>query len=169
MKKMISLFIQAFAAVLLIILDQVTKAIAVQGLKDQASFVLIPGVFELQYVENRGAAFGVLQNQRWFFILMVVVVLAFVIWALSRLPEIPHYHPLRAVGVLVAAGAVGNVIDRVSLGYVVDFFYFSLIDFPVFNVADIYVVVSMFLLFVLIFTLYKDDEFTFLKPGKKKS
>lgn len=167
MKKSVSLFIQALAVVLLVVLDQITKAAAVAGLKVQPSFILIPGVFELQYVENRGAAFGVLENQRWFFLMIVAIVLVFLIWIFIRMPETSHYKPLRILGIFVAAGAIGNMIDRAVLGYVVDFFYFSLIDFPVFNVADIYVTVSMFFFIILILTLYKDDDFDFLKFKKK--
>ena len=69
---------------------------------------------------------------------------------------------------MIASGAVGNMIDRVSLGYVVDFFYFKLIDFPIFNVADIYVSVSCVLLAVLLVFFYKDQDFAFLSRSKKK-
>ena len=69
-----------------------------------------------------------------------------------------HFLPLRVCAVMLAGGAIGNVIDRLYLGYVVDFFYFKLIDFPVFNVADIFVTVSMFLLIFLILFFYKEDD-----------
>ena len=66
--------------------------------------------------------------------------------------------PLKACIVAIAAGAIGNMIDRVRLGYVIDFFYFELIDFPIFNVADIYVTVAAFALVLLILFYYKEDE-----------
>ena len=154
---------------LLVLLDQLTKKAAVMYLKGKDAFSLIPGVFELQYLENRGAAFGALQNQRWFFILVVFLVLAALIWCFLRLPEEKHYRPLAILSILIAAGAIGNMIDRILNGYVIDFFYFSLIDFPIFNVADIYVTLSMLTLFLLIFTFYKDDDFSFLNPSKKKN
>lgn len=149
---------------LLVLMDQITKHIAVWHLKGKPAVSLIPGVFEFQYLENRGAAFGTLQNQRWFFILSVILVLAVVAWCFLRFPLKKHYEALRVLGAVITAGAIGNLIDRTINGYVVDFLYFSLIDFPIFNVADIYVTVSMFLLFVLILTVYKDDDFSFLKP-----
>ena len=103
---------------------------------------------------NRGAAFGILQNQQWVFIyLLCAVFLIFIIWFYLRLPKQSHYLPLAALGVGIAAGAVGNLIDRIRLNYVVDFFYASCIDFPVFNVADIYVTVSVFLLVFFYFVL----------------
>ena len=131
---------------------------------------LIPGVFELQYLENRGAAFGALQNQRWFFILIVIFVLAVLLWCFIRFPKEAHYRPLAVLAVFIAAGAIGNMIDRLLNGYVIDFLYFSLIDFPIFNVADIYVTVAMVVLFILILTIYKDDDFHFLKlHGSEKA
>ena len=69
---------------------------------------------------------------------------------------------------MITAGGIGNLIDRVRLNYVVDFIYFSLIDFPVFNVADIYVTVSMFLLLILVLFYYKDEDFQFLKWKREK-
>lgn len=167
-KKIVQVISAAVSVILFVLLDQLTKVAAVYYLKDNSAVELIPGVFELQYLENRGAAFGAFQNQRWFFVVIVFIVLAAVIWCFLRLPETGHYTPLRVVGVFVAAGAVGNMIDRIANGFVVDFLYFSLINFPIFNVADIYVTVSMAVLFVLILTLYKDDDFHFLKPGCKE-
>ncbi len=169
MKKHSRIILSAVAVFLLVLLDQLTKKAAVMYLKGKDAFSLIPGVFELQYLENRGAAFGALQNQRWFFILVVFLVLAALIWCFLRLPEEKHYRPLAILSVLIAAGAIGNMIDRILNGYVIDFFYFSLIDFPIFNVADIYVTLSMLTLFLLIFTFYKDDDFSFLNPSKKKN
>ena len=71
MKKHSRIILSAVAVFLLVLLDQLTKKAAVMYLKGKDAFSLIPGVFELQYLENRGAAFGALQNQRWFFILVV--------------------------------------------------------------------------------------------------
>lgn len=166
-KGLYYMILQTAVVILLVVLDQITKGAAVSGLKDKAGIPLIPGVFELHYLENRGAAFGTLQNQRWLFLIFVFLILVGVIWCFAKLPQDRHYYPLRLIGVLVSAGAVGNMIDRIVNGYVVDFLYFSLIDFPIFNVADIYVTVSMFLLFVLLFTVYRDEDFSFLKAGKR--
>ena len=141
-----------------VILDQWTKHLAVLHLKDQTPYTLIEGVFKLQYLENRGAAFGMLQNQRVFFYICVVVIAVFVIWFYKRVPMTNRYLPLRLCSIFVLAGGIGNFIDRVKLNYVVDFFYFELIDFPIFNVADIYVTCSMFALVFLICFYYKEEE-----------
>ena len=153
---------------ILIIFDQWTKALAVAHLMNQEPFVLIPGVFQLHYLENRGAAFGMLQGQRLFFVVIAILVLAAITYIYFKLPWQKHFHYLRAVGIFVAAGAVGNLIDRVSLGYVVDFFYFELINFPIFNVADIYVTCATFVLAFLILFYYKEEELECLFPKKEK-
>lgn len=157
---------EIIGAVLFLILlgiDQLGKSMAVTHLKDNAAVPLIKGVFELQYLENHGAAFGMLQKQRGFLLCFTVVILVVLVFLYWKLPDGKRYLPLRLIGILTGAGAVGNLIDRMMQGYVIDFFYFKLIDFPVFNVADCYVVVAAFLLFFLICFYYKDEDFDFLK------
>ena len=152
---------------LLIALDQWTKALAVKYLMNQQPFVIWDGVFELHYLENRGAAFGILQGQKVIFLICTVLVLAVLAFYYNRMPLEKKYQPLRAVGVLLGAGAVGNLVDRMVQSYVVDFLYFSLIDFPIFNVADCYVTAGAILLAILIFFVYKDEELGFLSLKKK--
>lgn len=152
---------------LAILLDQWTKHLASTGLKDQPPVILIRHVFQLCYLENRGAAFGLLQNQRIFFLISALVILIAAIWIYRKLPFCKRYLPLRLCIIGICAGAIGNMIDRIWLGYVVDFFYFNLIDFPIFNVADIYVTVSTFALVILILFYYKEDEFEDLFHRRK--
>ena len=152
---------------LLIALDQWTKALAVKYLMNQQPFVIWDGVFELHYLENRGAAFGILQGQKVIFLICTVLVLAVLAFYYNRMPLEKKYQPLRAVGVLLGAGAVGNLIDRMVQSYVVDFLYFKLIDFPIFNVADCYVTAGAILLAILIFFVYKDEELGCLSLKKK--
>jgi signal peptidase II len=132
----------------------------VKVLKENGSIPILKNIFELTYVENRGAAFGILQNCQWLFVVLTAVVLAVLFWFFFRMPEGRRYLPARLCLTGLAAGAVGNLIDRVVQGYVVDFFYFKLIDFPVFNMADIYVVVTILILAVLILFYYDEDEFS---------
>lgn len=146
------------AAAVLLFLDQYTKDLAVSALKDQPSIPIIKNVFELSYVENRGAAFGMLQNRQWMFIILTAAVLVALGWIFHKMPFEKRYIPARFCITGLTAGAVGNLIDRVSQGFVVDFFYFKLIDFPVFNVADIYVVVTIILLAVLLLFYYDEEE-----------
>ncbi len=159
-------FLDILFFVLLVILDQITKNLAVVYLKDKPAYVLWDGVFELHYLENRGAAFGMLQNQKILFVTIAAVILVIIGYLLIKLPRNKHYAMLEILLVLIASGAVGNMIDRIQFNYVVDFFYFKLIDFPIFNVADIYVSVSCVVLALLVLFFYKDEDFDFL--GKKK-
>lgn len=138
--------------------DQVTKYFALTKLKDQEPYVLLKDIFQLEYLENRGAAFGLFQNQRIFFFISVLVICIAAFWFYTRVPMEPHYLPLRICAVMIVSGAAGNFIDRVRLNYVVDFFYFKWIDFPIFNVADIYVTVATFLLILLLFFYYKEED-----------
>lgn len=146
------------AVAVLLFLDQYTKHLAVSVLKDQPSIPIIKNVFELSYVENRGAAFGMLQNRQWMFIILTAAVLVVLGWIFHKMPFEKRYIPVRFCITGLTAGAVGNLIDRVSQGFVVDFLYFKLIDFPVFNVADIYVVVTIILLAVLLLFYYDEEE-----------
>ena len=149
--------------------DHFTKWLAVTYLKDQDPVVVISGVFQFQYLENRGAAFGILQNHQYIFAIGAVLILIGVIWIYGRIPDTRRFIPLKICAVLLASGAVGNLIDRLALNYVVDFCYFNLIDFPIFNVADCYVVVGCILFGVLLLFYYQDHEFDWLtsKKGQK--
>ena len=155
--------------VLLVAIDQYSKIIAAASLKGTAPFVLIRGVLELRYLENHGAAFGIMQNGRIFFTVVALVVLAVIAVVLRKAPTTRRFLPFRICLVFLAAGAVGNLIDRVRFGYVRDFIYFSLIDFPIFNVADIFVTVSVFCIMLSVLVIYKDEELEFLFGKKKES
>lgn len=151
--------VAVIAAAAGVLLDQFTKYLAITRLKGEEPFILLKGVFQFEYLENRGAAFGLFQDQRMFFFISVAVICTVVIWFYLKVPMERRFLPLRICAVLIVAGAFGNCIDRVRLNYVVDFFYFKLIDFPIFNVADIYVTVSTFALVVLLFFYYKEEDF----------
>lgn len=154
--------------VLLVGLDQAAKALAVYFLKDQQPFVIWDGVFELRYLENQGAAFGMMQGQRPFFLVIGAVVLIGVLWLFWNMSKDEKYWPIRLIAIFVLAGAWGNMLDRLRLSYVVDFFYFKLIDFPIFNVADIYVSVGVAVLAVLIFFYYSDEDLEHMLPKKER-
>ena len=148
-------------------LDQITKYLALTKLKGQEPYIIIKDVFQLEYLENRGAAFGLFQDQRLFFYLSVAVICGIVFWFYLKVPMNRYYLPLRVCAVFIVAGAFGNFIDRVRLNYVVDFFYFKLIDFPIFNVADIYVTVTTAVLFLLLCFYYKEEDLERILHGGK--
>ena len=160
MKKQIRIYIYIIG---LILIDQLSKVWALSALRGTEGIVVIPNVFELSYLENRGAAFGILQDHQIFFVLITVAAAVILTWIYRRIPQTKKYIPLRISYALIMAGAFGNLIDRVFRGYVIDFIYFSLIDFPVFNMADIYVVCSgIFLVFCVCFKYKDENDFRFL-------
>lgn len=152
----------AFLFVILILIDRITKNLAVQYLRGN-EIELIPGVFSLHYLENRGAAWGMLQNAIWLFVVITIVVIAAMLYFYGRLPMERKYWLLRFTLILLAAGAAGNFIDRIIWHYVVDFLYFKYINFPVFNVADCYVCVAAVLLIYCLLFRYKEEDFLWKK------
>lgn len=147
---------------ILTLIDQLTKHLAVKYLKETSGIILIPDVLEFQYVENRGMAFGLLQGRQILFLILCVAFCAGILYLYARIPKNSYYAPLSVIGGILFSGALGNFIDRAFYGYVTDFIYFSLIDFPVFNIADIYVVCGGILLAVLVIFRYKDEDFYFI-------
>ncbi|MBO5472570.1 MAG: signal peptidase II [Lachnospiraceae bacterium] len=162
LKKKLFLLLDLFSIILLVLLDQYTKYLAVIHLKDKAAFNIISGVLELNYLENKGAAFGMLQNQKVFFIFVAMVILGVIAYVLWKTPDDRKYTILHLLLSLIAAGAIGNVIDRIRYDYVVDFIYFVLINFPIFNVADIYISVSALVLILLLLFYYKEKDLNFI-------
>ncbi|MQN01500.1 MAG: signal peptidase II [Lachnospiraceae bacterium] len=141
----------------LIILDQLTKLAARTALSG-GDIDLIPGVLELHLLYNTGAAFSMLTGKSIVFYILTPVISAVIIYFFIRLPFEKKYMPMAFVLSSLVAGAVGNYIDRVAFGKVTDFIYFSIINFPVFNVADIYVTLSVIFLLILILFKYKDED-----------
>lgn len=143
--------------------DLFTKSLAVNALQGGKHIPIIPGVLEFYYIQNRGAAFGIFQDGTFILSVISFVTLIALIVIYLRIPDGRKFLPLRLVLIFIAAGAAGNLYDRVILRYVRDFIYFSLIDFPVFNVADIYVTCSVFLLAFLVLFYYKEEDLQFKK------
>ena len=164
--KLKNIGIFAIINILAIALDRYTKLLAKSHLKGNKPFVIIDKILELIYTENRGAAFGIMQEKQIFFFIITAAVMLAILYVILRLPSDKRYIPLLIALSFVFSGAVGNLIDRVTNSYVIDFIYFMPINFPVFNVADIYVTLSAISLIILFFFVYKEDEFGFLSPKK---
>lgn len=139
-------------------LDRITKVLAT-GLMGKPDIILIPGVLQFHYLENTGAAFSLLNGQFVFFFITTPLLCILILFLLSKLPfDNRRYFPLWLIGFLMLAGALGNLYDRIVYRYVIDFIYFSLINFPVFNVADIYVTCGLILFVLLYIFFYKENE-----------
>ena len=147
------------SAVILTVIDQISKFLALEYLKPLKSIELIKGFMTLTFVENRGAAFGILYGARWFFVIITIAVtVAAIIYLKKYMPNTKEYFYVKISIVLILAGAWGNAIDRLFRGYVVDYFETTFIKWPVFNVADIYVVVGTILLAFLFIFIIKDEQ-----------
>ncbi len=167
-KKKLLLFLDLLLIVGLIFFDQYTKQWAMIRLKDKPAYNLINGFLELNYLENQGAAFGMLPNQKFFFIFVAVVILCVETYVIFKVPDHKKYTILHPLFSLLVAGSVGNMIDRVRYDYVVDFIYFVRINFPIFNVADIYATLSALALLILLGFVYKEEDLYFISFKQKR-
>ena len=166
--KLIGLIVDIISIIVLVLLDQYTKILAVNSLKGNAPHVLIDDVLEFRYLENRGAAFGMLQDKKTLFVFMTIVMLLVVFYVLFKLPALKKFVVWHVFLCFICAGGIGNMIDRVRFDYVIDYIYFKLIDFPIFNFADILVTIGTILLFIVILFFTKEEELDFLKFGIRK-
>ena len=148
-----------FSAIILIgiLLDQLTKLLCVKFLMPVKTVPIIKDALHLTYVENRGAAFGMLADSRWVFMLIsTVAIIAMLFYLYSGMTQGVLYEVAIS---MVISGGIGNMIDRIALGYVIDFIDFRLIDFAVFNGADSFVCVGAGLLILaLILDIIKESR-----------
>lgn len=161
------LFLSVLAFCSLLLADQYTKWLAVSRLKGQEPFVIIRRVLEFSYLENTGAAFSSFMGRQALLIGLTTVVILLLLWKYLTLPGEKRFVPMRLCMLLIISGAVGNLVDRVRNKYVVDFIYFVPINFPKFNVADIYITVGVALLAILLFFYYEDAELETLMTIRK--
>lgn len=147
----------------LVVVDQLVKYFAIIKFQFEP-IVVIKGVFELTYVENRGGAWSILENKRLFFIITTIIILIVILYTFYK--NIVHTNLGKFALVIVFAGAVGNFIDRLFRGYVVDMFNFKLINFPVFNVADICIVCGGIAFIYYVMFQHDAEEKKVQKNGK---
>lgn len=142
----------------LLLADQYTKHLAALHLKGRPPIVLIKRVLEFSYLENTGAAFSSFSGKQTFLIALTTSVIILLAWRYFTLSAGRRFIWMRLCLLLILSGAVGNLIDRVVRHYVVDFIYFVPINFPKFNVADIYITVGVAVLAALMLFYYSDEE-----------
>lgn len=141
-------------SVLVVVIDQASKYAVVQNIEEGQMIPVIDNFFYLTLHRNPGAAWGILQNARWFFLIMVPVVTLIVLYMMIKNKSTF----LRLILAIILGGAVGNYIDRVAVGKVTDFllFYIGSYDFPIFNAADIFLTCGTALLAVYILFFYRE-------------
>lgn len=155
----------------LVILDQVAKVWAVVRLENKPSIIIIDGAFELYYLPNgnTGAAFGMLQGHQWLFMFIAIIISLALLFIIYCMPLNKRYNLIIITMTFIIAGGIGNMIDRIRLNYVIDFIYFSLINFPIFNVADMYVSVGTTILVILLLFYYKEADVNLIERNLKET
>lgn len=141
---MLYLWMALFAAAIVAV-DQLTKYLVVQNIPLYAQIEAIPGIFHLTYVQNTGAAFSAMEGMQWLFVLIFLAFTVFIFWEFPK-KRWPFTTLERWCLAAVYAGGLGNIIDRVRLGYVVDMIEVEFLSFPVFNVADCFITCGCILL-----------------------
>ena len=148
-------------------IDQLTKLLAINNLRDLADEIpVINKVFGLYYVENKGISFSMLSSKMALIIIITSIIMLILIYVMIRTPKTKYFMPFSIVLSVIIGGAAGNMIDRIVRGFVIDFIMLDFINFPIFNVADIFVCVGLFILVILIIFKYKDKDFDFIIPKK---
>lgn len=170
MKKLSHVLVPLLFLAGMVGLDQWTKYLTIQHLSDGHEVKFIGDAVVFSYMQNRGMAWGFFQNAQFVLCLLTVLAIAVIIFLYVRTPFEKEYRPIRIAEVMLVGGALGNLIDRIFRfdpaeggtyfhGYVVDMIYVKAINFPVFNVADIFVSLAFLsFLFLLVF-VYNEDEF----------
>lgn len=166
-KKLQNNIIMSVMMILLLAFDQVTKYIFSTTLNIGERIAIIPNILEFTYIQNRGAAFGMLQGGKWIFLSITILFSIILFIEYKQIPNDKKYNLYKIITIFLIAGAIGNAIDRVMFSYVRDFIYISCINFPVFNIADMYVTISMFLLILKVIKTNKKDECYFLNGIEK--
>lgn len=151
----------------LLALDQITKTLAMARLRNQPPFVLISGVLEFRYYENRAAAFGNFGGMPTLLLVVNCLLAAALLWLFWRMPATRDYRIYRLLTTILIAGALGNILDRIVHGFVIDFIYIILINFPIFNVADMCITGSV-ITFAIYWLACKDDRLERLFSKAKK-
>lgn len=141
------------AAVMLILLDQLSKQWIVNHIPLNAIRKCVPGIFSLTYLRNYGAAFSILQNQQWFFTVITLAVVGAACYYFIKNINGNFWFLFGLL--LIISGGIGNFIDRLRLGYVIDMVHLDFMNFAIFNVADSYLTVGVMILFI---ALWKEEE-----------
>lgn len=159
--------------IILVAIDQISKYWARTTLKEDGPISIISGVLKLQYHENTGAVWGIMTGKTGFLTVLSLILAVLLLYVYFKIPQSKRYLPIQIIWIFIMAGALGNIIDRITLKYVVDFVYIELIDFPIFNIADNYLTISSVLLFILGVFYYKEKDFYFIdnlfKRKRKKN
>ena len=151
--------LETLIIVFITIFDQISKYLVNTNIKDSAAIQIIPGILSFRYHENKGAAWGMLADHRWVFMVIstiaIIAIITYLIFSRKKNDSVIFRISL----CFFAGGGIGNMIDRVAMGYVIDFLRFDFIDFPIFNVADSFITIGAGLMIIsLIFDFISESR-----------
>lgn len=166
-KKLTKYLLLSILTIILVGIDQISKYLIVNRLNIEKNYPVIPQLISFEYLENRGVAFGFMDGKMTLITIVVILVTIGIIYIIKLLQNSIYrnydlskkFSFLQILCTFMIAGAIGNLIDRIRLGYVVDFIKFDFIDFPSFNIADCYVVVATILVFIILMFFTNENEF----------
>ena len=144
--------------ILLVAVDQYTKYLVIQNIELNSQIPLLGDVLVLGHIQNKGAAWGSFSGKTALLLVITIIVAILLCRLYLKIINNDKFKLVRYCFIFVLSGAFGNLIDRVRFGYVTDFIYFKIINFPLFNFADICVTCSMFILIFLFIFKYKSDD-----------
>lgn len=161
-------FVSIISLVFLLFIDQYSKYLIIQNFELNDTKPIIKDVFELHYIRNTGAAWGIFKDQQLFFCVSTIFVSILAMLIFVRCVNLNKFKDLQILIIFILSGAFGNLIDRLRFQYVIDFLYFKLIDFPIFNIADCYISVSVTVTILLLLFKYSEEDINLLLNVKQK-
>lgn len=138
--------------ILIVIIDRITKLLLINK-----EITIIPNLLNFTYIENNGVAFGIASNNTILIVLLNVIILAIIIKFLKEKFSKTNYIIILSL-IMILAGGVGNLIDRIAMGYVIDFIDINILDFPVFNIADISITVGVIMIMIILISSLFEKE-----------
>ena len=152
-------------SIIIMAIDQVIKHIITSNMILDSEIKVLGDIFTIHYIRNTGTAWGMLSGHTIILVLVSIFTMMVIGYVFMNIYQ-SHYTPLRVCLAMILGGALGNFIDRIRLHYVVDYLYFKLINFPVFNFADIFVTVPVIIMILLVIFKYKGDDFDVIMGDK---
>lgn len=148
--------------------DRVSKYFVFIRLKDHPNYPVFPNKLDLIYVENSGAAFGLLKDQKYFFLMLTGFLLIITLYIIIKTPAKRAYIILHLALILICAGSLSNSMDRLLYDAVIDFIHINYSILPVFNLSDLFVTLGTLTLIIIFLFKYKEDDLNFLRFKEKK-
>ena len=150
------MFIYYILAAIIVAVDQFTKFLTVQNIDLYEIVEVIPNILSWMYIQNDGAAWSILEGQMWFFYIITVIVIGVVIYYLQKYGKNSRLFSVALA--LILAGSIGNFIDRIRFEYVIDMVRLEVINFPIFNVADMSLSIGVFLMIIFVFIDERNEK-----------